>query len=252
MPILINSYRYAAGGGGGGDPVIAAANGKIYLYYKLNTGLYTDAGVTPATSNGDLIYQWSDQSGNNRHATQTTSGNRLTLSTGTQFLSQNTLRAQGGKHLILPDLSGITPSGEVFIVVKMDNDPDPGDINKTGLWNLGTNINATHFPYFDTNIYDDCGASARQTITHPAINLSTGFYCYSVRSAVADWQNYFDNVAGVITGGTGGSVTFPAAPTIGISKGNPYNMYGYIAAFVICSPALNSTERGNMYTALTT
>jgi hypothetical protein len=234
-----------SGGGGGGGPT-------PYLYYKRATGLYTDAGSTPATSNGDLIYQWSDDSGNGRHATQPTSGSRMTLSTGTQYLSQNTVRAQAGTHLILPDLSGITTSAEVFVVVKTDNDPEPSDINKTGLWNLGTNIFATHFPYLDTNFFDDCGCTTRQTISHPGIDYSTGFHEYSVRSATSDWQNYFDNVAGSITGGTGGSVAFPAVPTLGISKGNPYNLYGWIAAFAIYSPSLTSLQRAAVYTMLTT
>ncbi len=38
--------------------------------------LFTDAGITPVTSDEDRIYQMNDKSGNNDHATQTTLGRR--------------------------------------------------------------------------------------------------------------------------------------------------------------------------------
>lgn len=56
-------------------PVPGAA---LWLDGADSSTLFTDAGVTPVTKSGDLIYQWSDKSGNNRHATQATSGNRPT------------------------------------------------------------------------------------------------------------------------------------------------------------------------------
>jgi hypothetical protein len=43
--------------------------------------VYSDAGSTAAT-NGGTIEQWNDQSGNNNHAKQTTSGSRPTYVTG--------------------------------------------------------------------------------------------------------------------------------------------------------------------------
>lgn len=45
------------------------------------TTLFTDAGVTPVTADGDLIYQINDKSGNGRNQTQATGGNRATYKT---------------------------------------------------------------------------------------------------------------------------------------------------------------------------
>lgn len=48
------------------------------------TTLYTDAGTTPVANDGDLIYQANDKSGNNRHLTQATAGNRPLYKTNIQ------------------------------------------------------------------------------------------------------------------------------------------------------------------------
>jgi hypothetical protein len=56
-------------------PVSGAA---LWLSAPQASSLYTDAGATNVIKAGDAVYQWNDLSGNNRHATQTTSGNRPT------------------------------------------------------------------------------------------------------------------------------------------------------------------------------
>ena len=56
-------------------PVSGAA---LWLAGDDSSTLYTDAGSSAVTKSGDLVYQWSDKSGNSRNATQATSGNRPT------------------------------------------------------------------------------------------------------------------------------------------------------------------------------
>lgn len=51
------------------------------LWLDAAVGVYVDAGVTPAT-NGQTVQQWNDQSGNGNNATQATSTNRPTFTTG--------------------------------------------------------------------------------------------------------------------------------------------------------------------------
>ena len=54
----------------------------LKLWLKADAGVYTDsAGTTPA-SVGDRVGRWSDQSGNNYHATQGTANSRPQLATG--------------------------------------------------------------------------------------------------------------------------------------------------------------------------
>lgn len=67
FPDIYNPYKTL--------PVSGAA---LWLAGDDSSTLFTDAGVTPVKVNGDLVYQWNDKSGNSRHATQTTSGNRPT------------------------------------------------------------------------------------------------------------------------------------------------------------------------------
>jgi hypothetical protein len=56
-------------------PVSGAA---LWLSAPQTSSLYTDAGATNVIKANDAVYQWNDLSGNNRHATQTTSANRPT------------------------------------------------------------------------------------------------------------------------------------------------------------------------------
>lgn len=67
LPNIYNPYKT--------PPTSGAA---LWLAGDDSSTLFTDAGVTPVKVNGDLVYRWSDKSGNSRHATQTTSGNRPT------------------------------------------------------------------------------------------------------------------------------------------------------------------------------
>lgn len=69
LPDLYNPYTTL--------PVSGAA---LWLDASQQNTLFTDAGVNAVTKSGDLVYQWNDLSGNNRHATQATSGNRPTWS----------------------------------------------------------------------------------------------------------------------------------------------------------------------------
>ena len=54
-------------------PVSGAA---LWLDATQQSSLFTDAGVTNATTDGQAVYQWNDLSGNNRTALQTTLANR--------------------------------------------------------------------------------------------------------------------------------------------------------------------------------
>jgi hypothetical protein len=71
-------------------PVSGAA---LWLAGDDSSTLYTDAGSSAVKKSGDLVYQWSDKSGNGRNATQATSGNRPTWVAPAS--ARNTLGAVG-------------------------------------------------------------------------------------------------------------------------------------------------------------
>lgn len=81
MSFLLNPYSSFGGGGGGGVMFDATSIADCALWLKAYEGVFSDAGTTPA-GNGDTVRQWSDFSGNNRHASQSSSGSRPTFNTG--------------------------------------------------------------------------------------------------------------------------------------------------------------------------
>lgn len=257
----------SVGGGGGGPPssrLLSVVGSKLWLELPIGGGWYSDAGTTLISANGASIYQWSDVSGNNRHATQTTSGNRPTIDTSVTHLGFSTTRHGGlasAKWFDLPSMSGLT-EGEVFIVVRVDTDPQPGGSEgNTGLWRIGTSGQATHFPYTDSNIYDDAGSNGRRTVGNPTPSLSSQMRVYSVRSKTNDYAVYLDNSgpntdihgdACLLSSGTN-TVGFNAAPHLGASDiATTYFLKGNIAGFAACTPVLTTAERAAAFTALTT
>ena len=72
--ILDNDQFGYLGPGGVGD------DDNNLLWLKADVGVYSDAGITPAT-NGSGVRQWNDQSGNGHHASQATAGNQSTYTT---------------------------------------------------------------------------------------------------------------------------------------------------------------------------
>lgn len=69
-----------SGGGAGFVPTEVAG---LLLWLKGDTGVYSDAGTTPAV-NTDPVYQWNDQSGNANHVLQATLGLRPLYATNIQ------------------------------------------------------------------------------------------------------------------------------------------------------------------------
>lgn len=77
---------------------------NLWGWWKATTGVYTDAGVTPAT-NGQSVQQWNDLSGGGRHLTQPTSGVRPTWqSTGFQG-GKNSVRCTAASSQFIKLLS---------------------------------------------------------------------------------------------------------------------------------------------------
>lgn len=115
------------------------------LWLKADAGVFTDAGITPAT-NGQTVQQWNDQSGNNKHATQGTAANRPTLVTnalnGKPLLRFST--ASGFNQLVVPaiDLSAVNKT-DLFIVYKINS----GNVFFENTADL--NVNTTGFAMYD-------------------------------------------------------------------------------------------------------
>jgi hypothetical protein len=128
-------------------PVSGAA---LWLDASRQATLFTDAGTTQVATSGQSIYQWNDLSGNNRHATQTTLGNRPTWVAPVN--GQNGLGVvgfNGSNQLISTATSGLSAQPfEYYIVFKFNStntddriifgagDRGNFDGNSEGGWNL--------------------------------------------------------------------------------------------------------------------
>lgn len=81
---------------------------NLYLWLKTDAGVYTDTAMTTPAADGQTVGGWADQSGNDRHMTQNTAGNRPEYNTNQinglplfAFLANKTLRFASSHNLNL-------------------------------------------------------------------------------------------------------------------------------------------------------
>ena len=165
------------------------------------------------TIGGGTLAAWPDVSGNGRHATQATGGSQPLWVGGVTPRGGPVVRFDGvDDYLVLPDFASGFTSGEIFIVIKITNDP-AGSGGTSAIWGMGTSVNYTHFPFTDGNIYDAWGSNVRKTVGDPALSLSSTFRLYNVSSANNDWTARLDGSQ--IFNTTSNTVAFRSAPELG-------------------------------------
>lgn len=118
---FLNTTYSQTGPGGVGN----ASNNALWL--KADSGTYTDAGITPAT-NGELIRQWNDASGNNRHAIQTTSGNKPLFETSADN-GMPAIKFTGNTYIDGPALDIAGTSSYTYIMAFRDTTTKIGALN---------------------------------------------------------------------------------------------------------------------------
>lgn len=220
----------------------------LQLWLKSDTGLWQDAaGTVAATSTGHAIARWDDQSGNGRHATQTTSGNRPTLSTSVQYNGINSVEftAATGHWLNLPNfMSGYT-AGEVFAITKLRIN-QPTNTARTGYWRFGSeasgNINS-HIRWTDGTTYERFGTTVRKEAIAVPDTLGNWFY-YNVWSASNDYAvNVNQNARYTSASNTVGFTTAPA-----IGRGADAGLYfdGYWEELIFFNRKLSDVERADI------
>lgn len=200
-----------------------------------------DAGLTGGE--GASVTTWADSSGNGRDATfaGTTAPVRNLNQRGTLSAVRFAGSASAG-GLNLPNFLTGFAAGEIFIVVKVDN--DPGVVPETGLWAFGSDTADVHYPYSDGTIYDSFGSTARKTTVNPTPSLSSAYRVYNVTSKAGEWTSRIDGTQ-VYTTATN-TVGWTTAPVIGRMAGSALYTKGWIAEVVLFSRELTTTERAAM------
>jgi len=201
--------------------------------------LYTDAGTTHVSADGDLVYRWADISGNGRHFNQTTSGNRPKYYSGI-INSHPAVRFNGTSSYLqyAPTVSG---ASTLWVVLKIVN--DPSTTGSGGCWSNGSGSNS-HYPFTDGTIYDGTWTNSRKTTVNPTPSLSSTFRRYCVVSDAGEWSSYLDATQ-LYTTGTN-TTAYPTTLYLGSSDISNYWLYGDVCEFFWMNAKATSQNLSDM------
>lgn len=240
----------AVGNAGPGGVGQAASNS---MWYMANFGTFTDVGVTPAT-NGQQIRQWNDRSGNNRHATQATAGNRPLLHTNGAN-GYPALRFTGNLFIDGPSPGMASTSSYTYLIVFRDT-------LGAGVGLGGTNDGAGHFILDRTAVTNElvslkpvtgnryfyqkrnnAGGGLGGITGTTAINTNTKIIQMR-RNYNVNYQMFYNNAqeGGNLADADG--ATTPPGPRIGRHTNTTNGgLRGYINEFIVYNYAINAAQR---------
>jgi len=205
--------------------------------------LWLKADAITGLNDGDPVATWSDSSGNGRDATQSTPANRPTYKVNivngrpvVRFAAANS------QSLNLPNFLTGFSAGEIFIVIKITNDPTTG-VGAGGLWEFGSDAAASHYCFTDGIIYDAFGTTARKTTVNPTPTLAA-WRLYNVSSAAGAWTSRLDT-AQLFTTGTN-TVGWTTTPKFATSGAGAFFTDGDIAELILYSSVLSTTDRSSL------
>lgn len=240
FPDIYNPYKTL--------PVSGAA---LWLDGADSSSLFTDAGVTPVKVNGDLVYQWNDKSGNSRHATQITSGNRPTWvppASGRNGLGA--LAFNNSQWIDLDNTTSYNLGSSNFTIegwFKLSTTTQPStfiakDLNGNRSWLLAYETNST----ITFVMFSGINGSGAKTLANPyTLGANTWFHIAVVRSG----NTVSMYINGVLQANTVDVTGFSAAAnTSAIRLGmhyssfNGYNMKGQIQNAIIWLQALYTSN----------
>lgn len=215
---------------------------KLWAAARLEVGL----------SDGDAVETWTDQSGLGNNLTQATAGNKPIYKTAI-LNGHPIIRFDGtDDHFTLANVLSGASAGEVFLVVKIDNDP-PGNSNQSGLWNMdGDGTNICHFPWTNGNIYEAWGRTTRVDTGNPTPSLAS-WRLYNVSSAAGAFTTRIDGTQHYTTASSTFS-SFSGTPYFGRSNAISGNAYldGDVAELIIYNSVLSAGDRDDVESYLAT
>lgn len=241
MSMIINPYAFATAGG---VPTLTPPDStNLVLWLDALQGVYNDAGSTLAT-NGQTVQQWNDQSGKGHNVSQATSGNRPSFITGTQngLPIVEFSNASGGDWLAVGDHADLEmdTDSSVFCVIKYVSVQ-----GQSGIVHKGN----AYFYYLTAN--------AKQEIDRPfnsnggVSTTDLGITIYHAIGAIVSGTGVSYFVNGSADGTTTVSTGSANANDLTIGEfGGGGRLSGRIGELLIWKTALNSTDRGTVFTYL--
>jgi hypothetical protein len=174
------------GGGGGGAMDFSSLSLAPALLLQADQGIYDAvSGGSPVTADGATVARWEDQSGNGRHVTQATAGNRPVYKTGLQNGKAGLRFSISTATIIAGSYGGGGYSGPVtaFVVAK----------NRTpasGTWDFALFASSTYFsthPAGGGTFYYHGGSTG---LAGPAADSAFHLHAARLRDSSAGQSNY--------------------------------------------------------------
>lgn len=192
-------------------------------------------------SNNDPISTWTDSSGNGNHATQ--SGAIRPILATALLNGMNAVRFDylggGDTYFDLPNMFSSGSAASAYVVIKCDLDP-PTINSASGIWDIGSDSQASHFPFGDSNVYDEFGTDSRKSVGNPTPSLAS-WRIYGPHSAANDWAAFLDGVS-IFSTGTN-TVGFTTTPRLGGYPPTGMNLDGWMAEVVFTNAKQSSGDR---------
>lgn len=196
-----------------------------------------------ALANDASVEQLSDESGNDRHATQAVAGNRATFKENV-VNGQPSFRFTGSQWYNLATFMSGWTEGEIFVVVKLAADP-PAASAKSGLMEFGNNLNVSHYPWTDGTLYSDWGSATRHNCGNPTPSLAA-CALINIVSRAGEWTIRINGTQLYTTASN--TVQWSSTPAIGRETSGFGDVYfdGDLFEAVGYSTARTSGERADI------
>lgn len=199
----------------------------------LRLWLRADAGVTQ-DQNGNISV-WHDQSGLGNDGSQNSLENQPLL-VENSVAGLPTAHFSGNQWLNLPDLMNGATAGEIFLVLKTQEDTPS---QSSGLMFLGNGYESYYPFYADGQIYENFGSTVRYSVGNPSQPLDA-YHIFDVSSQSGEWVAQINGILQYRT--LINTVYFPSNPLLG--HNSLYAAFlGDIAEVLIYDRVLSSTER---------
>ncbi|GJM30532.1 MAG: hypothetical protein DHS20C17_31670 [Cyclobacteriaceae bacterium] len=240
--LFLNVPIFAQTGPGGiGD------NTNNIIWLSADSGVYNDAGVTLAANNNS-VQEWHDRSGNNNHATETTSGNQPTYLTNL-VNGLPTIRFDGSLDRLLS--SGVTATNQLSLWVVGQyaslGSPNPGLIHGAPLGSAfstsTTSKSVGMWVSSSTNQVWGRGVQSNLTIRSiPQVTTLSSNTYYGI-------LNHFDgtNIQQFVNSTAAGSISYDGTlaswSDFGIGRQANESWNGDIAEVIVFNFAINTAQR---------
>ena len=218
---------------------------SLWFDFSDANNMFTDAGSTKVSNDGDLIYQINDKSGNGKHATQATSDARPAYKTNIQNSLSATLFDNSNDYLAFPYPLGTATDFTVFLISRFTSVSNYDAIT-------GRNQSADWWGAWAIHLSDGgkfyAGTDVNKRISAPASPVVANNTFYSIRLKKSGTSA--GNISLAVNNGTpavntGKTAANPLSDEMSVGfRGEPgltpYD--GYLGEYIVYNAALSAED----------